>query len=147
MRLPATGTIAFSATATHRSLPLDTYLTQLIRQGFLDRQQVGGEGNKGKAGAKGKRARVSAAEDEGGQTYEWRWGARAQSEVGERAVAEFVAEFMVSEERQEDGDEEEEGNAAGKARANKRRVDAASKLEKMMKGIERAAGGQLAEIM
>ncbi|KAJ6589317.1 MAGE family-domain-containing protein [Mycena capillaripes] len=146
LQLPATGTVAFSAAATHRTLTLDAYLTQLIRQGYLDRQQVGGEPKKG--AAKGKRARV-AADDEGGQmTYEWRWGTRAQSEVGEQALAQFVAEFMVTEGAEageEDG--EEEAGAAGRARANKRRADAASRLERMTKGIERAAGGQLAEIM
>jgi hypothetical protein len=45
---------------------------------------------------------VQAQDDAGGQqTYEWRWGARAQSEVGEKAVAAFVAEFkfMVQDER------------------------------------------------
>ncbi|KAF7359315.1 MAGE domain-containing protein [Mycena sanguinolenta] len=151
MRLPNGSTVAFSATATHRELPLDAYLTLLLRQGFLDRQQVGGDAAANKAANKGKRSRVQAADDEGQTTYEWRWGPRAQSEVGEKAVAEFVAEFMVQEERQgqDDGDEEEEGGsaAAGRARANKRRTDAANKLEKMTKGIERAAGGQLAEIM
>ncbi|KAJ6500519.1 MAGE family-domain-containing protein [Mycena sanguinolenta] len=151
MRLPNGSSVAFSATATHRELPLDAYLTLLLRQGFLDRQQVGGDAAANKAANKGKRSRVQAADDEGQTTYEWRWGARAQSEVGEKAVAEFVAEFMVQEERQglDDGDEEEEGGGAtaGRARANKRRADAANKLEKMAKGIERAAGGQLAEIM
>ncbi|KAJ7487288.1 MAGE family-domain-containing protein [Mycena galericulata] len=145
LRLPATGIVAFSAGSTHRTLTLDAYLTQLNRQGYLDRQQVGDAGKKGK----GKRGRVAQADDDAGQTYEWRWGARAQSEVGERAVAAFVAEFMVGEEGREEPEEEEEagGSAAGRARAAKRRADGESKLEKMTKGIERAAGGQLAEIM
>ncbi|KAJ7186488.1 MAGE family-domain-containing protein [Mycena filopes] len=145
LRLPSTGTVAFGASATHRTLPLDAYLTQLIRQGFIDRQQVGGA----EKGAKGKRkgpGRVTQADEESGQTYEWRWGNRAQSEVGERAVAEFIAEFMVAGELAGGEDEEEGGNAAGRARADKRRVDAENNLAKMMKGIERAAGGQLAEI-
>jgi hypothetical protein len=105
LRLPAVGTIGFSAASTHRTLSLDAYLTLLIRQGFLDRQQVGGDGadaNK-KGGAKGKRTPVQAQDDDAGgqQTYEWRWGARAQSEVREKAVAGFVAEFkfMVQDER------------------------------------------------
>ncbi|KAJ6602809.1 MAGE-domain-containing protein [Mycena vulgaris] len=141
LRLPAGGSVAFSAAATHRVLTLDAYLTVLIRQGFLDRQQVG---EAKKAGNKGKRARVAQADDDAGQTYEWRWGARAQSEVGEQAVAAFVAEFMVGPDADE-GEEEEEG-AAGRARAQKRRADSEGKLAKMMKGIERAAGGQLSEI-
>ncbi|KAJ7113007.1 MAGE family-domain-containing protein [Mycena epipterygia] len=142
LRLPATGTIAFSAASTHRSLTLDAYLTILIRQGFLDRQQVG-EAKKGKGA--GKRGRVAQGEDDAGQTYEWRWGTRAQSEVGEKAIAAFVADFMVAGDQADEPDEEEEAGV-GRARANKRRADAASKLEKMTKGIERAAGGQLADI-
>jgi hypothetical protein len=39
LRLPAVVTIGFSAASTHRTLSLDAYLTLLIWQGFLDRQQ------------------------------------------------------------------------------------------------------------
>ncbi|KAJ7751006.1 MAGE family-domain-containing protein [Mycena maculata] len=149
LRLPAVGTIGFSAASTHRTLTLDAYLTTLLRQGFLDRQQVG-EAKKG--GNKGKRGRVAQADDEAGQTYEWRWGARAQSEVGEVAICQFIAEFMIGEDGhgREEPEEEEEGaggSGAGRARTEKRRADKQSKLDKMAKGIERAAGGQLAEIM
>ncbi|KAJ6472320.1 MAGE family-domain-containing protein [Mycena vitilis] len=152
LRLPSSSSIPFSATATHRTLSLDLYLTLLLRQGFLDRAAVGGDAaNKAAKGAgRGKRTRVAAADEDqaGGQTYEWRWGARAQSEVGEQAVAAFVTEFMVSAEGGgEDAEDGAEDNAAGRARANKKRADAANRLEKMAKGIERAAGGQLAAIM
>ncbi|KAJ7621120.1 MAGE family-domain-containing protein [Roridomyces roridus] len=141
LRLPATGTITFSPASTHRTLTLDAYLTLLLRQNYLDRQQVGGDAAKKGKGA--KRGRVTQADDEGGQTYEWRWGARAQSEVGEKAIAEFVAEFMVGE-REEAEEDQEEG---GRRRGTKQRADAESKFDKMFKGIERAAGGQLADIM
>lgn len=63
--------------------------------------------------------------------YEWRWGNRAHSEVGEAAIASFAAEFMV--ERNEDGGERSEAQRL-------------KELERMSKGIERAAGGELAEI-
>ncbi|KAJ7794173.1 MAGE family-domain-containing protein [Mycena olivaceomarginata] len=134
LHLPNTSSIAFSAASTHRSLSLDAYLTLLLRQGFLDRQEVGGDAAAKKGGNKGKRTR-------------WRWGARAQSEVGEKALAGFVADFMMQEQGQEEAEEEEEAGGAGRARANKRRADAESKMERMTKGIERAAGGQLADIM
>ncbi|KAJ6582266.1 hypothetical protein B0H19DRAFT_1207692 [Mycena capillaripes] len=152
LRLPAVGIVGFSAASTHRTRSLAAYLTLLIRQGFLDRQPVGGDGagaNK-KGGAKGKRTRVQAQDDDAGgqQTYEWRWVARAQSEVGEKAVAGFVMEFVVQDEGMGDAEEEEDagGSGAGRARANKK-ADAVNKLERMAKGIERAAAGQLAEIM
>ncbi|KAK7018433.1 MAGE domain-containing protein [Favolaschia claudopus] len=146
LRIPATGTIAFAPTATHRTLSLDQYLSLLVKQGFLDHRQAR------KAGTRGKRARVQAADDDGQTTYEWRWGARAHSEVGEKAVGAFVAEFMVQEESLPGGEGGEEdagaeGAAAGRAKASKRKADAASRLEKMAKGIERAAGGQLADVM
>src|ERR1700761_1133945 len=100
--LTASGEIAFSAASTHRTLTLDAYLTNLIRQGYLDRQQVGADPKKGK----GKRGRISQADEDSGQTYEWRWGPRAQSEVGEQAIGAFIADFMVTQERAEDAEDE-----------------------------------------
>jgi hypothetical protein len=139
LRLPATGTVAFNARATHRTLPLDQYLSLLIRQGYIDRQRIG-ETKKGK-GKGGKRGR-EAQDEEAGMTYEWRWGNRAQSEVGEAGIAQFVAEFMVGE-GEDDGDDEEEGS---RAKNKRKQTETDSKLTKMMKGIARAAGGELAEI-
>jgi len=51
--------------------------------------------------------------------------------VGEAAIASFAAEFMV-----ERNDEDGERSEAQKMK----------ELEKMTKGIERAAGGELSEI-
>jgi hypothetical protein len=138
LRLPSTGTLAFNSQSTHKSLPLEQYLSLLMRQGFIDRQRIG---DAKKAKAQGKRGRATQ-DDEAGTTYEWRWGNRAQSEVGEMGIAKFVAEFMVGED-EEDGDDEEEGS---RAKAKKRQVEADNKLTKMMKGIARAAGGELADL-
>jgi len=88
-------------------------------------------------------AGAAAAED--GTAFEWRWGNRAHSEVGEMAIAGFAAEFMV--ERM--GLEEEEGEeGGGRGGAARERRDKAKKniLEKMVKGFERSAGGNLSEI-
>jgi len=137
LRLPSSGNIAFNAHSTHRNVSLDQYLTTLIRQGYIDRQEIGAESKKTKG--KAKRAR---ADDDSGNTYEWRWGNRAQSEIGEKGIAQFVAEFMVGEEAEDD--DEDEGS--GRARANKRQAEAENKLAKMTKGIEKAAGGQLADL-
>nr|GAT52227.1 predicted protein [Mycena chlorophos] len=154
LNLSATTPIPFTAASTHpgNTLTLDAYLTQLIRQAYIDRAQVGsGPGIDGKKTAnKGKRGRgrVSAADDESGTSYEWRWGPRAASEVGEQAIGTFVAEFMVSGQfaAAEDDDDAEEGNAAARARAKKRQADAKARMEKMLNGVARAAGGGLAEI-
>ncbi|KAF8063435.1 MAGE family-domain-containing protein [Lyophyllum atratum] len=133
--LPPSGQVIFSTQSTQKTQPIETYLSTLIRQGYLDRLQVGDSKKGGKS--KGtKRARMTQADEENGATYEWRWGSRAQSEVGEKAIAAFIANFMTGD---AGDDEEDEGG-------RNRREGAATKLERMMKGIERAAGGQLADI-
>lgn len=110
----------------------------------------------------GKRGRASANDDEGGAIYEWKWGSRAQAEIGEAAVGRFVGEFMVeralkaaaaARQDDDDDDDEEEGeqrnnrrNRAGKKGRNGAGDDDPEKmLEAMMKGINRAAGGKLRE--
>lgn len=147
LRLPPTSSLNMNAHSTHRSMPIDTYLTQLLKQGFLDRQRVG-DNKKGKGGGKNKRVRSTQGgdNDDEGMSYEWRWGNRAQSEVGEKGIAEFVAEFMVGEGMHVDADEDEEDGGAGRARAKKRLNEAEHKLAKSLKGIERAAGGNLADL-
>lgn len=144
LRLPSTGDVAFNTQSTHRTVSVDQFLTTLIRQGYLDRQQIGDVAKKGK-GKGAKRGRATQADEEAGTTYEWRWGNRAQSEVGEKGIAQFVAEFMVGDAGDDDEDDEEDDAAAGRG-AKRRQEDADAKLVKMVKGIERAAGGQLADL-
>ncbi|KAG6852948.1 hypothetical protein C0991_007928 [Blastosporella zonata] len=129
--LPQNGLVSFTAQSTHLTQSVETYLSTLIRQGYLDRIQVG-DTEKGGKGKSGKRTRMTQADEENGATYEWRWGSRSQSEVGEKAIAKFVAEFMVGE-----ADEADEG---GRGRG------LGTRLERMTKGIERAAGGQLTDV-
>lgn len=81
-----------------------------------------------------KRGRVhvgSQRGEEDGSVWEWRWGPRAMSEVGEADVARFVVEFMTETAAREEYETDEELMKA---------------KENMMKGIERASGGSLAEI-
>ncbi|KZT30154.1 hypothetical protein NEOLEDRAFT_1127013, partial [Neolentinus lepideus HHB14362 ss-1] len=80
--------INFTPISTHKSISVDTYLSQLIRQGYLDRHRVGENVQK-------KRGRPTQTQGEDNVAVEWRWGTRAQSEVGELGVARFMAEFMV----------------------------------------------------
>ncbi|KAJ3806175.1 hypothetical protein F5876DRAFT_80977 [Lentinula aff. lateritia] len=66
-------------------------------QGYIDRV-VSGEAGKPAQAAGGKRGRLSTAGgnldgEDGENKYEWRWGPRAHSEIGEKAVQELVAEF------------------------------------------------------
>lgn len=128
LRLSSGSQVTFTAQSTHTVITIDTYLTNLVKQGYLDRQQIGETKKKG--GTK----RVRAQDEEEGIKYEWRWGNRAECEIGEQALAEFVAEFMVR--NQNDDDD------AG----HKNKGRGASAFDKMLKGIEKAAGGNLAEL-
>ncbi|KAL0953796.1 hypothetical protein HGRIS_004980 [Hohenbuehelia grisea] len=136
-----TSKLRFGMHATQRNMTVDKYLEELIRHGYIERQRVGDNQKTGKG--RGKRARPGADDDTGAQ-YEWRWGNRAYSEVGERGIAQFVAEFMVGD---EDADEEEDAEAGGSRHARRgRQADDKSKFSKMVRGIERAAGGELADL-
>lgn len=133
--------IRYTASSTTRSQNIDGYLSHLLKQGYLDRQQVGGDvaAKKGKK-AGSKRLRTQAEDLEQGLTYEWRWGIRAFSEVGEEYVAKFIAEFMVSTEV----NHEDEGRGTAAATAARTKEEAL--VEKMYVGVEKAAGGKLMEL-
>ena len=137
---PSLRPIRYSASSTTRCQNIDGYLSHLIKQGYLDRQQVGDVGakKKGKSGAGSKRLRTQAEDREEGRTFEWRWGPRAFSEVGEQYIGKFIAEFMVSSEI----DQEEEGREAAATAAAARAKERAL-IEKMYVGVEKAAGGNL----
>ncbi|KAE9397916.1 hypothetical protein BT96DRAFT_822681 [Gymnopus androsaceus JB14] len=124
------------------SMNIDAYLQHLIRQGYLDRIVVG-EGGKPKTS--GKRGRTSTAggdaDDGEASKYEWRWGARSQSEIGEKAMAEFMAEFMVGSKGNDDQGEGRRAGGSGRGAQNTGAV-----MKKMMDGIEKAAGGNLADL-
>ncbi|KIY51083.1 MAGE protein, partial [Fistulina hepatica ATCC 64428] len=132
LRLGPKDSMSLSPLSTHRSVSVDQFLTTLLRQGFVDRDAIG----ETKTKSKGKRVRAQA-DDDGGPQYEWRWGPRAHSEIGERAVAQFMAEFMVG------GNEEDEEGENGLGQ-DKRQDEV--HLERMARGIERAAGGNLSDI-
>jgi hypothetical protein len=153
--------VIFSTHTTTPSVPIEQYLATLIRQGYLDRFQVGGaDGGAGGAAKKGgtgaKRGRVSLGGggddgEGGGPTYEWRWGVRAMTEVGEKAVAKWIAEFMAGgtgaeDEEEDDEDQQVNGRKRGGRGGRERKEGMEQRLEKMFKGVERAAGGSLLDI-
>ncbi|KAH9938796.1 MAGE-domain-containing protein [Epithele typhae] len=135
LQLPSAAHVPLSSQATSPVMPVDAFLAQLLRQGYLEKLHVGP--GAGKRGA--KRARGGGAGGSGGgagddqlPAYEWRWGPRALSEFGERKMAEFVAEFMAARPGEEDEEEEEVDDGKKK------------RVEVFFNGIERAAaGGQL----
>lgn len=131
LRLPPSAFVYFTPKSTHKQSTVDAYLALISRQGYIEQSRIG-EAPGGKGGKRGRAPAATQANNaEEGMTYEWRWGNRAHSEVGEAAIASFAAEFMV-----ERNDENGERSEAQKMK----------ELERMTKGIERAAGGKLSEI-
>ncbi|KAL4071873.1 MAGE-domain-containing protein [Scleroderma citrinum] len=135
-----------NAQSTHRAMSIDTYLGQLIRQGYLDRVRLGE--NKAAGGKRGRAPAATQVSAEDDQAYEWRWGNRSHAEISEEGITSFVAEFMVEHSRDARLDEEEEQGAEthGRGRGRDREDDAERKLINMQKAIERAAGGNLSRI-
>ncbi|KAI0631792.1 MAGE family-domain-containing protein [Trametes polyzona] len=138
LQLPANALIPLSSQSSTQTLTIDAYLAQLTRQGYLEKSRVGAA----RAGAKRGRAsqHPSGPNDDGTlAAYEWRWGARAYAEVGERAIAQFVAEFMAArpagEGSDDEGDDDEDAVSASRDAGTQKRV------QMIFRGIERAAAG------
>ncbi|PFH49186.1 hypothetical protein AMATHDRAFT_5156 [Amanita thiersii Skay4041] len=140
LRLPTGGEVTFSALSTHKTLTIDQYLSSLMRQNYIDREQIG-EG-KSKGIKRGRVATQAPQDDEEGAAYQWRWGPRAYCEIGEKAVAKFIAEFMFDD-RDADADEEAERPESSRRARDKEQRNVESKVSKMLDGIEKAAGGNL----
>ena len=142
LRLPLNADVPLN-NLTPDQVTVDAFLTQCIRQGYLDRQRVGDA----KAGANKKRGRGPASTQRGGDggiddegiVWEWKWGPRAMAEVGEANIAKFIAEFMVDNSHMGGDDEDGEAQQLSATARNKA-------LEIMMKGVERASGGNLSDI-
>ncbi|CCM00210.1 uncharacterized protein FIBRA_02238 [Fibroporia radiculosa] len=134
--LPANATVPITSRVTQQSLTVDSYLTQLIRQGYLDRQRIGEI--KGAGGKRGRgHAATQAAAGDDNAAYEWRWGSRAMSEVGEKAIARFMTELLVENPGQNSDDEDDGPRGSRRAETEA----AKKKYNGIIKGIERAAGG------
>lgn len=147
--LASNESISMNTQSTHKSLPIDTYLGQLMKQGYLDRIKLGDT-----KAAGGKRSRAPAATQtnpDENQAFEWHWGHRSYSEIGEQAIATFIAEFMVERSRDDDAedDDDDDGKAArsrGKGRARAEDGGRDKKLKNVYGAIERAAGGNLSDV-
>ena len=96
LRLHLPTQIALPAHTPHRTLTFDAYFAQLQRQGCLDRTRISAS----EAAQKRRRAGAGTAQQAGGGeendvVWEWHWGSRAVSEIGEVAVVRFAAVFMT----------------------------------------------------
>ncbi|KIP01274.1 hypothetical protein PHLGIDRAFT_97080 [Phlebiopsis gigantea 11061_1 CR5-6] len=139
LRLTANTQVPRDARASLQHYTLDQFLSTAIRQGYLDRQRIGEA-----KGAQKKRGRASATQggnNDDAVILEWRWGPRAMAEVGEQDIARFVADFMVERTRGDVDSEDDEGGNAHEDPETKKMRDG------MLKGIGKAAGGNLAELL
>jgi len=150
LRLPLSASVDFPPSSTHKNMTIDTYLSTFIRQGYLDKSKI----NNGLAprATQKKRGRGNDG-DEDGVGYEWRWGSRADAEVGEKAIGQFIAEFTVDQmlktrEMQEMPDSDDDGTQRRKRKGSRRPNE--EELDKMLESVStdivRAAGGKLNDI-
>lgn len=163
---------------------LKTYLALLVRQGYLEQGELnaptvlgsGGGGDKPAGGRRRRSARAADGNDENGakadDNVEWKWGPRAEAEIGEKAVAEFITDvYVMGGPDEEDGGEGQEALTAEPTPAPSQRRGARSSSsstqqqrapftqtqnlsatqrqrraqasQSLRKDIERAAGSQL----
>lgn len=151
LRLPIGTPITLNDQSTRKNITIEDYLSSLQRQGFLDRTQIGGAATAGNKRGRGGQSQSQArnGEGDGDAAFEWRWGPRATAEVGEMGIGKFVADFLEERMREadpEDDDDDMDERAARKARQN-REEQSAKRMEALVRGIERAAGGSLADVI
>lgn len=102
---------------------LEDWLDELVRHAYLERNQANNaatstsashqatlEGRRTQAhGGNSRKNRGSGGADSNTvQDIEWRWGARAEAEISEKAVASFISDVFLSEERQTAADAAEQ---------------------------------------
>ncbi|KAH8827382.1 MAGE-domain-containing protein [Flagelloscypha sp. PMI_526] len=116
------------------TLSTPKFLESLIKGGWIERHVLGGA--KTKKGAPGAKRTLPTGEDavNGNERYEWRWGPRAHSEIGEKESAQWIANFMVTSQMTGELTEQQQ-KAAGE------------KVKKVYAGIEKVAGGGLRDVM
>lgn len=132
-----------SSPNTLKPLTIDAYLTQLLKQSYLDKQKTSLASAQG-GGQKRARGGAAAGGGEDGDTsFEWKWGTRAIAEIGEEGVGAFVADFMESIERERESRRADEEGAGGSGRQQREKLE--KRKEKLVTAIGRAAGGGLVE--
>ncbi|WFD30763.1 hypothetical protein MSPP1_001787 [Malassezia sp. CBS 17886] len=110
-----------AASAGAELLTLDSFLSLLQRQGYLEKTHATSSADADRTNAR------SAA-------FEWRWGARAEAEIGENAVAAFIEQVYGTDK----GPKREEGGV-GERTGRSVRVS----QEELRRQMEHAAGSPL----
>jgi hypothetical protein len=133
-------------------MTMEEYLQQLQKQSYLERNRTGaapqGAMSMDTGSLLGKRIQARGRKsrtDEGERTneeYEWRWGPRAEVEITEKAVAEFVSQVYMDADGQ-DQEDDANADANGGHDQDDQETSRAKKQELLLKSIEQAAGSQL----
>ncbi|TNY22182.1 MAGE family-domain-containing protein [Rhodotorula diobovata] len=140
------------------SLTLAQFLNTLVKAQYLERGKSGtsgapgtqgaaGAGGAGGAGGGGRRTQAPARTqrtdaqgekaESGDPAVDWRWGPRAEAELGELGVARFVERVFVARSRRGGDDEGDEDGAGGGAGGGRKRGRTG---ERFMREVARAAG-------
>ncbi|KAF8594699.1 hypothetical protein BDV93DRAFT_159244 [Ceratobasidium sp. AG-I] len=168
--LTPTADVPMPISTPRRRTKFQDFLGHLIKLGYLERQRAAtanATGTQAKKRGRQSQAMPTGDDDEDGAAIEWRWGSRAHAEIGEKAVAEFMVDFMVerairdagralrrqgqTQADDEDEDEDEEGMGRGERREREKDKAALEERgkkmrEAMMRDVERSAGGHLSEV-
>ncbi|SPO24520.1 uncharacterized protein UTRI_03789 [Ustilago trichophora] len=152
----STGSQSTQTQARARAMPgtLEGFLNAMTKQSYLEKQRsdVGVDvmdaavnqaqtqsRRRGRTSGAGGRAAGAADED---TVWEWRWGSRAETEVGEKRIAELISLIFTDPSAIQDGaqageeDEDEETQAIDRDRRAKRR-------KMLLTNIASVAGSQL----
>ncbi|KAH9464878.1 hypothetical protein MJO29_001452 [Puccinia striiformis f. sp. tritici] len=116
----------------HPPSTLPALLSQFIKQGYLECTQQGSKAGRGGASQANIRRQSQAGPSETNQEMEWRWGARAEIEFGERQIAEFMSDVYCSAQ----GRVNDQNQPENLANQN-------SRHEKLIRDITKSAGSAL----
>lgn len=120
----------------HPPLTIAMLLTQFAKQGYLECSQSGSKSARGGGSQAAIRRQSQVVPSESNQDFEWRWGARAEIEFGEKQIAEFMSDIYRAAKGRVD-DQTQADNPA-----NKRKSEEAQHA-KIMNDITKAAGSAL----
>ncbi|PWN20778.1 MAGE-domain-containing protein [Microstroma glucosiphilum] len=130
------GTVLPTDTVAHPST-LQSLLSQMLRQGYLETVKTNiATGAVSRRGGVGRAAGNNRGEGGGAvETIEWKWGPRAEVEIGEEAVATFVRDVYI------DADPDNEA-AAGTARGGSEEADSSQTQVDSSRFVGRSSGRQ-----
>ncbi|CDZ97559.1 MAGE protein [Phaffia rhodozyma] len=125
-------------TASHApTYTLDTLLSLLVRQNYLEKSKTQPIGTSGASTQRSLRGGAGTGAGEEGEDVDtvWAWGSRAENEVGEQGLTEFIGDIYLSELRPLDDETPAETEARESRKVKERTL--------LFRDVGRAAGGDL----